>query len=104
MTWTVRFHPDTQADISRLDRPARDAVLKAIRKKLTVDPEGYGEPLRRELFGLWKLRVGDYRVVYRIEKQTITVLVLKVGLRRDREVYKEMLTRLRRVLKSYRGG
>lgn len=96
MTWTVRYLPGVFDDLSRLDNADRQAVLKAIRKKLTTAPESYGEPLRKELFGYWKLRVGAVRVVYRVEKATITVLIVKVGLRRNSQVYEDLLQRLRR--------
>lgn len=95
MVWTVRFHPLTQSDLSRLDKPGRESVLKAIRKKLFAEPESYGEPLRRELFGYRKLKVGEHRVIYKVERQIVTVLVLKVGLRRDGEVYADMIRRLK---------
>ena len=44
---------------------------------------------------MWKLRVGEYRVVYRMVEKRIEVLVLKIGIRRDFEVYRELLHRLR---------
>lgn len=45
----------------------------------------------------WKLKISHYRVVYRMEKNTIKVLVLKVGMRRDKEVYSEMLLRMQKL-------
>jgi mRNA interferase RelE/StbE len=99
VTWRVEFLPAAaEEDLPALPKAARGRVLSAIRKRLSLDPEGYGEPLRKELFGFWKLRVGDYRVIYRIDKGTITVLIVKVGMRRDAEVYKDMLARLKKSL------
>lgn len=68
--------------------------MKAVEKKLSVDPEGYGRPLRGPLAGYWKLRVDDYRVIYRIVRDRIEVLVVMVGIRRDFEVYRQMLHRI----------
>ncbi|HAH07677.1 MAG TPA: type II toxin-antitoxin system RelE/ParE family toxin [Elusimicrobia bacterium] len=97
MTWTVLFHPLVLSeDLPGLDARDRGEIFKAIRKKLTVAPEQYGEPLRRELFGYWKLRVGGFRVIYKISGKTVTVLVLKVGFRRDGEIYEGMARRLKR--------
>ena len=96
MVWALRFHSAVPNDLSDLDKANQQAVLKAIRKKLTIAPEGYGEPLRKELFGLWKLRVGEVRVIYRIEKTLVAVFILKVGFRRDSAVYEKVLQRLRR--------
>lgn len=99
MSWKVVFHPlVVQDDLPRLEGAVRSRILKAIRKKLAADPAAFGEPLRRELFGYWKLRVGDYRVIYRIQGREVTVLILKIGMRKDSQVYSEMLTRMNRLL------
>lgn len=82
-------------DFRKIDKADQQKIIKAIRKKLTRDPEGFGTPLRGGLKGLWKLRVGQYRVVYEIKKNEILVYVVKVGFRRDEEVYKEVLKRYR---------
>ncbi|MBF0260191.1 MAG: type II toxin-antitoxin system RelE/ParE family toxin [Desulfamplus sp.] len=50
------------------------------------DPRRFGEALRFDLSGLWKYRVGDYRLICDIQDNTVTVLVLRVGHRR--EIYK----------------
>lgn len=98
MTWAVEFHPLVgDRDLPSLDGAGRARVLKAIREKLAVDPEAYGERLRAELHGYWKLRVGEYRVIYEIRKKLITVLVLKIGYRRDDEVYRQMSKRLKKM-------
>ncbi len=44
-------------------------------------PQEFGEPLRRTLKGYWKLRVGDYRVIYKVIETT--VLILRIGHRRE---------------------
>jgi len=84
-------------DFKDIDKSGQLKIIKAIRKKLTTNPELYGQPLKRDLQGLWKLRVGQYRVVYRIEKDKILVYVVKVGFRRDEEAYKETIKRLRQL-------
>ena len=48
-----------------------------------TDPLKFGLPLRRNLKGYMKLRVGDYRIVYSISKKTVTVHVIKIGHRKD---------------------
>ncbi len=82
-------------DFRKIDKPDQQKIIKAIRKKLTRDSEGFGAPLRGGLKGLWKLRVGQYRVVYEIKKQEIVVYIVKVGFRRDEEVYREVLKRFK---------
>jgi mRNA interferase RelE/StbE len=99
LTWTVLIHPLVwKEDLPKLDAAGQKRILKTIRKKLAVDPEGYGEPLRGDLAGYWKLKVEDFRVVYSIKKDVVTVKVLKVGARRDFEVYEAMIRRIPKIL------
>lgn len=83
-------------DFKRISHQAQRRIIKTIRKKLTVDPEGYGKPLGGDLAGYWRLRVGDYRVIYKVFRDGVEVLVIKVGIRRDFEVYEKLLSRLRK--------
>ena len=99
MAWTVFIHPLVVSDdLRRLDPPVQRQLIRTLRARLAVDPKAYGEPLRGPLAGLWKLRVGEYRVIYRLTEQRVDVLVLKIGIHRDFEVYRELLPRLKRVL------
>lgn len=76
--FTVRYHPQVRdEDIPRLSKAVRQRIRKAIEQRLANAPHEYGQPLRKTLKGYWKLRVGDYRVVYRIEKQTVVVLGIR---------------------------
>jgi mRNA interferase RelE/StbE len=81
-------------DFKKIDHTDQQLIIKAVRKKLTAEPEKYGQPLKGNLKGLWKLRVGQYRVIYMIKKKDVVVYVAKVGFRRNEEVYKEVLNRL----------
>jgi mRNA interferase RelE/StbE len=51
-------------------------IKKAIEQRLGTAPYQYGERLRRSLIGLWKLRVGDCRIVYEIKGQKITIWLI----------------------------
>src|SRR3989338_5205385 len=94
--WKVRIHRLVLAgDFKHISHPQQSAILKAIDKKLSLDPHVYGKPLAGELKGCWRLRVGDYRVIYKIHQEAVEVLVVKAGMRRDEAVYIEMLKRLR---------
>ena len=86
-----------EEDFKDIDRTDQQKIIKAIRKKLTIEPEGYGNPLKENLRGLWKLRVGQYRVIYEIKTDKVLVYVIKVGFRRDEEVYMEVVKRLRQM-------
>jgi len=73
-------------DIPAVPKSAKRQVRRAIENKLTTHPFELGKPLRYSLRGARRLRVGDYRVIYRIEPPDV-VLVVKIGHRR--EVYEE---------------
>lgn len=78
MSFEIRYHEAVVAeDIPKLSKEWRDAVKSAIEKKLTENPEVFGKPLRHSLKGYRKLRVGDYRVVFRIERTTVKVFVIQ---------------------------
>ena len=96
--WSVKFHPLVlREDFKKIDPESQKRIVKQIAKKLRIDPEKYGKALSGELHGYWRLRVGDYRVIYRIIKNKIEVLVVKVGIRRDLEVYEKFLLRLKKM-------
>ena len=63
-------------DLPKLDRYWREEIKTAIETKLTTSPELYGKPLRRSLRNYRKLRVGDYRVVFRIEDLQVKIFVI----------------------------
>jgi mRNA interferase RelE/StbE len=81
-------------DFKKIDLLDQRKIINAIRRKLTTKPDVYGEPLRGELRRFWKLRVGEYRVIYEIQEEQVLIHVLLVGFRRDEEVYKKALSRL----------
>lgn len=60
-------------DIPQLSKEMKVRIRKAIEEKLTTHPEQFGKPLRRSLRGYRKLRVGDYRVIFRIEGPYVKV-------------------------------
>ena len=96
--WKIKIHRlVVEEDFRKISKRDRSTILKTIHKKLSIAPEKYGTQLRKELKGYWKIRISHYRVIYRIEKDIISVLVLKVGMRRDEEVYKEMLSRIEKL-------
>ena len=56
------------------------------RIETSEDPRRFGQALRHALKGLWRYRIGDYRVICQIENQRLLVLILGLGHRR--EVYR----------------
>ena len=64
-------------DIPKLSHEQKERTKRAIEERLAIHPDLYGKPLRRSLKGYRKLRVGDYRVIFKIEKNTVKVLIIQ---------------------------
>lgn len=62
-----------EEDLPRIPRNLQKRILSAIENRLMTEPVHYGTRLRRSLSALWKLRVGDYRVVYEISGRTVRI-------------------------------
>jgi mRNA interferase RelE/StbE len=69
-------------DIKKLPKSHKNAIKKAIEQKIAINPIEFGKPLRYSLKGCRRLRVGDHRVIYRIEKSDL-VLIIKIGHRKE---------------------
>jgi mRNA interferase RelE/StbE len=77
VNFTVAYHELVfKEDIPKLSSVDKKRTKKAIESKLTTEPEIFGKPLRRSLKGYMKLRVGDYRIVFRIEKDIVKIFYI----------------------------
>jgi mRNA interferase RelE/StbE len=87
--WTVEFDDRARRELRKLDVTTQQAILRYLRERIAAagDPRRFGRPLRRNLAGLWRYRVSDYRLICRLEENRLVVLVLQVGHRR--EVYED---------------
>jgi len=82
-------------DFKNIPPKDREHIIKIINKRLKKDPESYGKPLRKELKGYFRLRIDYYRVIYRIEKEKVTVFIVHIGLRKDLMAYIKSAKRLK---------
>jgi mRNA interferase RelE/StbE len=71
--------------LRKLGHRAESLVLRYLRERIATnqDPRRFGHALTHDLKGLWRYRVGDYRIVALIEDDRFVVLVVTVGHRRD---------------------
>lgn len=77
MPYTLRYHPRVAADdLPEIPTNLRQRLARSIERRLTTAPEHYGVPLKRSLKGNWKLRVGDYRIVFKITKSEVWILTI----------------------------
>lgn len=89
MGWTVEVERKAARELKKLGPDAANRILTFLTDRIEGcdDPRTLGAPLRGpELGRFWKYRVGDYRIIASIEDETVTILVLSVGHRR--EVYR----------------
>ncbi len=70
-------------DIPKLSSSIKIIIKKAIEERLMTDPVIFGKPLRYSLKGHRRLRVGDYRIVFRIENETHTVVIIAIKHRKN---------------------
>ena len=77
-------------NFSKINATMKLRIKNAIERRLMIDPVKYGNPLRKTLKGYRKLRVGDYRIVYKIENEYIFIL----GIRHRKEIYKKAELRI----------
>jgi mRNA interferase RelE/StbE len=85
VTWIVEFDDAARKELRKLDRQAQQEILSYLRERIATDddPRRFGKALSRELAGLWRYRIQNYRIICNIEDQKLTVLVLRVGHRKD---------------------
>ena len=89
MAWKIEFDSEVEKDLKKLGHTASKKILKFLKEKISPseDPRQLGKPLSGPLSGLWRYRIGDYRIISKIEDANFIVLVIKVGHRK--RVYKE---------------
>ncbi len=85
MKYKVEFTQRALKDLKKLDRPTAALILGWIRKNLEncENPRLHGKGLTANKSGQWRYRVGDYRLLAEISDNTITILILNVGHRRE---------------------
>ena len=84
MTWIVEFDDAAAKELRKLDHRIQQEILRYLRERLSTDedPRRFGKPLARELAGLWRYRVRNYRIVCKIEDDRLVVLVVRVAHRK----------------------
>jgi len=77
MPFEAVYHPDVKKiDFPKIDARSKTMIKWAIEERLSTRPELFGRPLRGSLKGYWKLRVGIYRIVFKLSEDKILVLAI----------------------------
>ena len=89
MPWTIKYTESVQRQLKKLDKSAALRVLDYMDERIGIlaDPRSTGKNLVRPRMGsYWRYRVGDLRVICDIQDQTVVIMVIEIGHRR--EVYR----------------
>jgi mRNA interferase RelE/StbE len=89
LAWTIKIDDRAKKNLAKLDKPVAKRITTFLRERVATldDPRSIGEALRGSKLGeFWKYRVGDYRIISRIEDGELCILVVRIGNRR--EVYR----------------
>lgn len=89
MAWNIELSPEFRRDLTKLGTEEAKRILKFLHERLRLmdNPRIIGEPLKGSRFsGLWRYRVGDYRILCEIQDERVSIFAVQVGHRR--EVYK----------------
>ena len=88
--YAVDYTPQTVKELKKLDKHTRTFILAWVEKNLVgcADPRLHGKGLISNRNGQWRYRVGDYRLIADISDQTVTILILNIGHRK--EIYNQL--------------
>ena len=88
MGWTVKLSDEAKRDLKKLDKTTQKRITSFLLTRLQnrENPRASGKSLQGNFSGLWRYRVGDFRLLCRIEDGELIILVIEVGHRK--EIYK----------------
>jgi mRNA interferase RelE/StbE len=85
MNWVYRFDERALKELKKLGQQTQREIIAYLDERVAgrADPRRFGKGLKADLAGLWRYRVGDYRILCQIKDREVMVLVVAVGHRRD---------------------
>ena len=85
MNYKIEYLEEVFGQLSKIPKNIRKVIIRAIDERLTTAPCRF-KPLVCKWKGFFRMRVGDYRIIYKINKNEVTVLIVKIDSRGN--VYK----------------
>ena len=91
MAWKIKYLKSIQKEVKRITKKDQNKIQKYLEEYIAEldDPRSQGKPLKGALSELWRYRVGSYRIICQINDNAVTVLVVRIGHRK--EVYKNKI-------------
>lgn len=79
--WTIKFEPIAEKRLKKLDKRTARVIQNYINTRIITNPKLSGKALTGSQKGLWRYRIGKYRIICRIRDNILTVIVLEIGKR-----------------------
>lgn len=83
MVYKILYKESVEKDLKRINKNDQILIIDTIETKLANNPYELGKPLKGQYKGLWRYRVGDYRIIYRISDAEVLVLILRIAHRKE---------------------
>jgi len=85
MNWRINISTKAAKALAKMNAKERDRIWDFIKNKLPnmQNPRATGKALQGEFRGLWRYRVGDYRLICEIRENELVILVLEIGHRKN---------------------
>lgn len=83
MVYQIVLAKRAEKNLDKLDKQTRERIIDFLYTKVKPDPLKYREPLHGNRKGLYKYRIGDYRVICEFKNSQLTILVVEIGHRRE---------------------
>ena len=83
--WQIEFEPAAAKELKKLGREPAGRIVDMLERRVATldDPRDLGKALLGEWSGYWRWRVGDYRVIAKIENERVVIVVVRVAHRRE---------------------
>jgi len=81
LAWTIEYTVTAQSQLSKLDKQVARRIIRFMGSRIAQadNPRQSGKALTGPMGGLWRYRIGDYRVVCDIQDKTLCILVVRIG-------------------------
>lgn len=85
MIWRIEWDDRARKELRKLDPPTQKEIFSYLRTRILTskNPRSFGEGLSGNKAGLWRYRIGNYRLICRLEDNTFVVLIVSVGHRKE---------------------
>ncbi len=81
--YRIEYSQDARKNIKGFPKNIQERIIKAIEERLCTSPEEVGKPLIRQWKDHRRLRIGDYRVIYKIYEERIVVFIVEIDHRKS---------------------